>query len=433
MTIKFPYYSDDYKNYPYWWEAAPRPTLTQADLVREVDVAVVGSGYTGLHAALQTARAGRSTLVLEADQVGIGCSSRNGGQVGTSFKPKYSSLAKRFGNDVAIRMIQEGFQALNYVKNFIRDEQLDCDWELPGRFLGIHSEKAFKAIDQQYASLPKEIAVNYRMVPKSEQHAEIETDFYHGGCVLPHQGALHPGKYQLATLQRVLDAGAMVADNCTVESIQRTASGFRLATKRGIVDAKNVILATNGYTGKQFSWFAKRIFPIGSFQIATEKLPPEIINKLLPTNRVISDTQLVLNYYRLSPDRTRVVFGGRVTFGEATSESGINELYRQMLQVFPQLQGVRVAYSWVGFVAYTMNVVPSIGNNDGIYFAMGYCGSGVSLSSYFGMRVGQKVLGTSEGNTALDPLNFKPWPSIVHNKMVLAATTNTLRFFQKLF
>ena len=428
VNLKF---SDNYTDIPYWWDAAPRPNLTEVDLVREVDVAIVGSGYTGLHAALQTARAGRSTLVLEAKKAGYGCSSRNGGQVGTSFKPSFKSLARRFGSSKAIAMLQEGKNALQYIKEFIRDEQLDCDWTESGRLLGIHSQRAFRQQEKTHSSLPKEIAVEYHMVPNSELHSEIGSSIFYGGCVLPEHGALHPGKYHLETMERVRQSGAMIVDQCPVQSIERTSSGFRIFTARGNVDAKDVVLATNGYTENNFSWFANRIFPIGSFQIATEPLPSDTISQLIPNNRVISDTRLIGNYFRLSPDRTRLIFGGRVTFTEAASKSGVEELYRQMVRVYPQLESVQVAFSWVGYVAYTMKIVPNVGQHDGIYYSMGYCGSGISLSSYFGMKVGQKVLGKPEGQTGLDGMKFQSWPGIVRNSATLSATTNTLRVFER--
>lgn len=420
-------YADDYQDMPYWWEAAPREPLTQSDLPRTVDVAIVGSGYSGLNAALQTVRAGRTTLVLEKDVTGYGCSSRNGGQAGTSYKPKYDQLAKRFGEPVAINMVQEGHRALNYLTDLIAEENLDCDWSRCGRFVGAHSQRAYDNMASEYARTPDEIAVEFHMVPRSDQGSEIGSSLYHGGCVLPEHGSIHPGKYHLELLKRVTEAGAMVAEQCRVTSIKRKSDKFRLHTEHGSVDASDVILATNGYTDKEFEWHNRRILPIGSFQIATERLSEDACRSLIPNARVISDSRLIGNYFRLSPDHRRLLMGGRVTFTEATSKSGTETLYKQMLKVYPQLKDIKVSYSWVGYVAYTTDISPHIGIKDGIYYSMGYCGSGITLSSYFGMRVGQKVLGNSEGNTALDNLEFRAWPRIIRFPRVLAGVTRLAR------
>ncbi len=421
----------DYLFEPYWWEAAPRPQLTQTDLGHDVDVAVIGSGYTGLNAALQTARAGRSTLVLERDLAGYGCSSRNGGQAGTSFKPNFFALEKRYGHAVAAAMTQEGKNALDYLIELIETEGIDCDWQRTGRFVGAHSARGFERLQRYYSGLPSSVAVDFHMVSKAEQNREIGSDFFHGGCVLEAHGSLHPGKYHSALVRLALESGAMIADRCEVTRIEKISAGLRLHTARGSVDARKVILATNGYTPAQFKWHRRRILPIGSFQIATEPLPEATIAALIPSNRVISDTLLIGNYFRLSPDRSRLLFGGRVTFTEASSDAGTEVLYAQMLRVFPQLAGVGISHAWVGYVAYTTDISPHIGVQDNLYYAMGYCGSGITLSSYFGMRIGQRALGSDAGQTALDSLKFKPWPAIVLSKPALGAATRLLRIAEK--
>ena len=424
------HYTSDYQNSPYWWQAAPReplPAIPDSDLPSTVDVIIIGSGYTGLNAALQTARGGRSTLVLEKDLVGYGCSSRNGGQTGTSFKPSLPSLERKFGRETAIKMSLEGHRALDYLKHLIKSENIDCDWDQTGRLVGIHNRRSYDRLARNYAAVPEELKFEFHMVPKSELKQEIDSDFFFGGCVLPAHGGIHPGKYHSELLNRVIKSGATVIDQCNVTQLEKTPTGFQVHTGRGTFNCADVILATNGYTQHQFHWHNKRILPIGSFQIATEILPEDLPAKLIPHARVISDTQLIGNYFRLSPDRKRLLFGGRVTFTEANSESGTNILYQQMLKVFPQLAGTKVAHAWVGYVAYTTDISPHIGVQDGVHYAMGYCGSGITLSSYFGMRIGQKVLGTSEGQTELDRLGFRPWPALFQKKPFMALATQLTR------
>ncbi len=425
-------FAPDYQNIPYWWEAAPLEKLAPTSLARSADVAIIGSGYTGLHAALQTARAGRSTLVFEKELAGYGCSSRNGGQVGTSFKPILAGLEKKFGRTAAINMIQEGHRALAYLKEFIHAESLDCDWHECGRFVGAHSKKAFDKDIRNRENSPSEVAEEFHVVSRSEVHTEIDSDLFRGGVILPAHGSIHPGKYHRELLKRVRQSGAVVVDQCPVQRLERTSKGFRLHTEHGTVDAKDVILATNGYTQEQFDWHQKRVLPIGSFQIATEVLPENVISKLIPNARVVNDTRLVGNYLRLSPDHKRLLIGGRVTFSESSSTQGSQLLHRQMSTIFPQLSETLTSYSWVGFIAYTIDSTPHIGVHDNLYYSMGFCGSGITLSSYFGMRIGQKLLGTSEGATALDHLKFKAWPSFVRSSWFFTPAARMIRIAEKI-
>src|SRR5215469_12226066 len=117
----------DAKLTPFWWDRTPRPALPEIALPQSVDVLVIGSGYTGLSAALQTTRGGRSTLVLDAEDAGWGCSTRNGGQISTSIKPGYDDLARRLGPDAAFRIVKDGQDSLAWIGEFISAERIDCD------------------------------------------------------------------------------------------------------------------------------------------------------------------------------------------------------------------------------------------------------------------------------------------------------------------
>lgn len=403
-------FAPGYRSEPYWWEAAPRPALPAGPPPPRADVVVIGSGYTGLAAALATARGGRDTLVLEAAEPGAGCSTRNGGQVSTSLKPSHAELAERHGADRAFAMLREGHNALAFIADFIAAEGIDCDWQRVGRFLGAHAPAQYEALARRLADQPRGLEVAAHMVPRAEQASEIGTELYHGGAVLEGHAALHPARFHQGLLDRALAAGARVVPRCPALAIQRERQGFAVVTPHGRIAAREVVVASNGYTGAESPALRRRVIPIGSYVIATEPLAPGLAERLIPRARVISDTRHVVFYYRLSPDRRRMVFGGRVALAETDPRRTAVKLHAAMVALFPELAAVRVTHSWHGFVAYTFDTMPHLGRWDGVHYAMGYCGSGVSLATYFGTRIGQQLLGLAEGRTALDGLGFPTRP-----------------------
>jgi glycine/D-amino acid oxidase-like deaminating enzyme len=417
-----PLFAPDYKDEPYWWQGTPRPQLPAADLPARADVVVVGSGYTGLSAALQTARGGRHTLVIDAEDAGWGCSSRNGGQVSTSIKPSHDELSGLYGPERAFRILKEGHDALTWLGDFIAGEGIDCQFERVGRFHAAHNPAQYELLAKKLSHQPKGLEVTAHMVPRGEQHSELGTDAYHGGTVYEQHAALDPARYHQGMLERVLAAGTTVIPRCPATTIERDGGGFRVVTPRGAVSARNVVIATNGYTGPATPWFRRRVIPIGSYIIATEPLQPTLMARLMPRARVVSDTRKLVYYYRPSPDRTRILFGGRVAYKETDPRVSAPRLHAEMCRIFPELQTTRISHSWVGFVAYTFDTMPHVGCQDGLHYAMGYCGSGVSLASYFGMRLGQQVLGLKEGATALDGLTFQTRPLYYGDPWFLAAS-----------
>jgi glycine/D-amino acid oxidase-like deaminating enzyme len=415
-------FTPDYRDQPYWWDLTPRPQLPASELPPRADVVVVGSGYTGLCAALATVRGGRHTVVIDAEYAGWGCSTRNGGQVSTSLKPSHDELAALYGAERAFRILKEGHNALAWIADFVRLEGIDCRFERVGRFHAAHNPAQYEELARKLAKQPKGLEVEAHMVPRAEQRGELGTDAYHGGAVYAQHAAVDPGRYHQGLLQRTIDAGATVIARCPATAIDRGGDGFRVATPRGVIAARDVVIATNGYTGPTTPWFRRRVIPIGSYIIATEALPADLMARLMPKARVVSDTRKLVYYYRPSPDRTRILFGGRVAYKETDPRVSAPLLHAEMCRIFPELQGTRITHSWVGFVAYTFDTMPHLGRQDGLHYAMGYCGSGVSLASYFGTRIGQQVLGLKEGTTALDGLTFQTRPLYYGDPWFLAAS-----------
>ncbi len=421
-------FTSDFRTTPYWWERSPRPVLAPPQLPKQVDVAVVGSGYTGLNAALQTARGGRSTLVFDAEDAGWGCSSRNGGQISTSIKPSLGELSRRHGPDKARAIHHDGREALRWIGEFVAAEKIDCDFNVVGRFHAAHNEPAFRRLAAAAEGEPAGFETGAWVVPRTEQRTELGTDAYFGGVVYPRHASLDPGRYHQGLLERVLEAGAIVAPHCPVLNIERISGGFRVATPNGTVTARDVVIATNGYTGKATPWQRRRVIPIGSYMIATEPLDPGLVDELFPKDRIVSDTRMVVYYYRLSPDRRRVLFGGRVSYGETDPRVSGPLLRDELVRLFPQLANMRISHSWMGLVGYTFDTMAHAGRHEGMHYAMGYCGSGVSMASYLGMRTGQKVLGMAEGRTGFDDVPFQTRPLYNGNPWFLAASVSYYRW-----
>jgi glycine/D-amino acid oxidase-like deaminating enzyme len=428
----------DFSTIPYWQHGivdgppqSPPVPPSEMPLPARVDVLVIGAGYTGLAAARETAAAGDATLVLEAGAVGSGCSGRNGGQVAYSIKPTFAALKSIHGEAKAFAICQEGLDAVAYLRS-LAEHGLDCDWRPNGGFFGAHTARHFTAMVRDAENQPRGLEQRISVVRKADLRSEIDSDFYHGGCVYHDDASVDPMRLLLALLRRARDAGAAIADYCMALAIQRRGDGFEILTERGTVQARKVLIATNGYSGPIAPWLRRRVIPIGSYQIATQSLGVERVRALIPRARNVADSRRVVVYFRPSPDGTRLIFGGRAALSEQNPRACTARLKTMMTRVFPQLEDVEIEFSWVGWVAYTFDTMPHLGVHEGIYHCMGYCGQGVPMAPYFGRRIGQQMAGLPEGRTALDGLPFPsrpyyfgvPWflaPSVFVYRMLDAA------------
>jgi len=403
-----------FKTTPWWWEAA-EPRARDSALPDRAGVAVVGGGYAGLSAALTLRRLGHEVTVLDAERIGWGASSRNGGMVSGGLKVASGALEKTHGAERAKAIALAAAASFPFIEETIAREGIACDYVRCGRFVPAWTPKHYDALAARAGFIAEVTGLPTRMLPKDHQREALGSDHYHGGMVAEASGSLHPGKYARGLADAAERAGARLVDGVRVNGIRHEAGGFRLVTDRGQMRADAVLVATNGYSrdghGRSaMPWLARRMIPVGSYIIATEELPHYAIDKLFPGRRMISDTRRVLNYFRPSPTGNRVLWGGRASFSPTEPDKAAPALHRMMLAVFPELKDVQVTHAWTGNVAFTFDFLPHIGVQDGIHYAAGCQGSGVAMATWLGHRAALKIAGADNEGFALDGLSFPTAP-----------------------
>jgi glycine/D-amino acid oxidase-like deaminating enzyme len=408
-----------YRAQPYWWDEVDLPQPVPAPLPATVDVAVVGGGYTGLAAAWELAKAGRHVVVLDRDDIGAGASSRNGGMVHPGGKHNVSEfLAEPDGR----RLWDETVAAFEGLGALAAELGIAFDWQRRGHVELAHHPRvaaAQRAVAEDYASIGEPA----HFLDAADVRSEIGTSRFCGGLVVERSAGIHPAKLAAGLTRAAATVGAGLHGATTVLSLQRHGECFELETSRGALRCQEVVVATNGATDRRLvPWLGRRILPVGSYMVATEPLEPGVAESVNPHGRMLFDTRNFLHYWRLSPDGTRILFGGRTSLSPTTVERSRDLLYDAMVRIHPQLAGVRVERAWGGQVALTADRYPHVGRHPdtGIVYAMGYCGSGVALSVHFGRTVGRWLCGRGD----LPAFAGRPWralPRSAHVPVLLAA------------
>ena len=416
-------FTDNFKTDPYWWDHAPLGGVqdsAEAPPAR-ADVVIIGSGYAGLHAAIVLARAGVDVVVLDAAALGFGASSRNGGMVSGGV-----NVGKHVDLSPSEEQAMLGEAALSYswFEDFIKTEKIDADYQRTGRFVGAHCAKAWDMLTGRVKSLNEIADSGAYMVPPDQTRTEIGSDYYHGGMVLERSGAVHPGKLHAGVLRVARDVGVKLFGNVRAGAIGRTTgvSGalrvelrYNQGRDQGHIITDKVFIATIGYTGDLSPWHQRRLVPIASYQVATEELGRGKITELFPRHRMIADTKRLLYYFRPSPDRKRILFGGRARYLRHDPVAGARHLRRKLIGVFPELGDIKLSHGWWGYVAYLRDGVPNLGESQpktlpGVYHALGCHGSGVVMMSWLGFQAARNIMNSTNQPSAFEGLPFKTMP-----------------------
>lgn len=392
-------------NISYWLDTAPRPDLRDsAEPSRRVDVVVIGAGLTGASAALTLAKHGAKVAVVERDQVGWGASGRNGGMCTTGLTIGFGHAVRRYGETEAARLFRSYNDAIDHVEAVVESEGIDCSWQRSGKLNLAAKPAHYDGYVRTQEALRVLVGQKTTLVPKERISEEIGSDYYHGGLIDPLGAGLHVGRFVNGVADAAERAGAEIYERNEARSVRQVGSGFEVETPRGTITANNVLVATNGYTGSVVPWLRRRIAAVGSFIIVTEPLAESVCDELLPTRRMASDSLNLIYYFRITPDN-RLLFGGRARFALSSPESdkkSAEVLTRGMTDVFPQLAGTRIDYSWGGLVGFALDRIPHAGERDGLHYAVAYAGHGVQMSTYMGHQMANSILGKGSDNPWAD-------------------------------
>lgn len=385
---------------PYWWDnGAPLPDLPNTPPA-EAELVIIGAGYTGLSAALFAAKEGVDVVVLEAGVPGIGASTRNGGMFGAHPRLAFDDMKRRHGEAATEAIFRESIEAYHWTRGLIQEESIDCDLDVTGRIQLAWTRANFDAQKRLVDELAKRDAGRFKLLERAELHTEITTDRYFGGILFEDHAGLDPRKFHDGLLAAALRAGVRIIERCPLVGLQRSRSGFHLETPNGAIRAGKVIAATNGYTNSPLGWLSRRVFALPSFIVATQKLSPNLIAQLAPGRRMMVETRARHSYFRISPDGSRILWGGRAAMTPTSPDRAAAKLRDSMEEIWPALKGVELTHSWTGNTGFAFNHTPHVGCHNGVHFALGYSGSGVAMAPYLGMKVAAKALGLPQGETA---------------------------------
>lgn len=394
----------------YWHTTVRMPDDSDlTPLPEKVNVAIIGGGYTGLSAARTLAKSGVKVAVLEANTIGWGASSRNGGMVLTGLKLGMRTVLEKYGREIARRLFQCSLDSIDTIEEIVREEGIDCGFARYGHLLVANKPKHYGALEAEVEFMQREFGYQVCLIPRGEQRSEIGSDIYYGALLDEMSGGLNPAQYVAGLAEAAERAGARLQARARVRSLERRSGRFLVETDRGALTAESVLVATSGYTGSVTKNLQKKIIPIGSFIIATEKLPDDLVRQLIPNKRMIFDYKHYLNYFRLW--NNRLIFGGRAAFFPETSGTirrSAEILRREMVQVYPQLEDVRVEYVWGGTLDFAFDRMTHVGEVDGVFYSLGYAGHGVAMATYLGKTVAESML---KGNIKEHPFAAIPFPS----------------------
>ena len=377
----------------------------------DVDICVIGGGLTGISSAINLSKKGYSVILCEARKIGWGASGRNGGQLGIGMRKDQFTIEKKLGLKHAKELWSLGLEAVEDVKNLIKENEIDCHL-----VNGVMSTACFEKDIDEYKFEIEHMAKNYdfegyQFFNKEKIREEINSKMYLAGLLNSGSYHLNPLKLTLGLAKVAQKNKVKIFENTPIEKIREEGDRVQVMSKKGLIRANHVVVACNGYLDSILGSKKNKFMPINNYVVATEPLGEKRAREIIKNNYAVCDTRFIIDYYRFSED-WRMIFGGGETFTSNFVKNATSFVSKRMIKVFPQLQNVKIDYSWGGTLAITVNRLPHFGTlmNNKVSYAFGYSGHGLALSVLAGKLIGENIHGDHERFKFFSDINHMSIP-----------------------
>lgn len=382
--------------------APARPALVGA---HDIDVCIIGAGYSGLSTGLHLVEKGYKVAIIEGARVGWGASGRNGGQIVNGLNASLQTIKKRYGQDTATfvaGLVQEGGEI---IRDRVKTYDIKCDLKNNNIFAGL-TKAHMKELEERKALWESYGIKNQEMLDKSQLRAHVNSDIYEGGLIDHSGGHMHPLNLALGEAAAFEKLGGVIYEMSPAIDVDTEAARPVVRTAKGQMTCKTLVLCGNAYLGHVVPTLTWRVMPVSTQVMATEPLGDDLAHSLIPQDACVEDIRYILDYYRLSADK-RMLFGGGTVYGGSDPRDIEAKLRGNMSKVFPQLKGAKIDYAWSGNFALSFSRVPQMGRiGANTYFAHGYSGHGVTGSHTFGRILSEAINGDL---TRFDVFKNVPW------------------------
>ena len=382
------------KQVPFWVDDYPRPPGLISELPEQTDVLIIGSGLTGLSAALRLGEGGQAVTVVDQGEIASGASSINAGMASPDVKAGVDRVYATYGPRIGHEMWAATLRSMDMIHDLNRRPVVDAMIHEGGMAALGRGRRQLAAFDRTVHWYQAKFGVEWEVYAANRINELVGGDYFTIALYQPEGIGVHPARLVFGLAQEAAAAGVRLVDHCEGVSIRKETAGFSVETSQGAISTGDVILATNGYTTSRPSReMARLIVPVGSYVIATEPLGWERAESILPGGVVTHTRKRLPTYIRRTPDDRILMGGGRSLHTGLDLEESASDLRDRLIEYWPDLAGVEVTHVWGGKLGIPFDLIPHIGRVEGVWYAMGYGGHGLALATLLGHELAGMLLG----------------------------------------